>query len=171
MKRSGATVLFLLLAIGCGGSGVSVTVLLNPTGMGSSTRMAPSFFGRVGPVPVTVDVRNESGVDATVEEILVVIMDSQGRTQARTTLAKQQLLQRGESTTYRGVLSGEWSGDSVLGVWTRGAVAGRPPGRSGSCTPLHLSRESEKLQRACERLGFGPQTTETLPGEAVPRMP
>lgn len=154
VKRSCASAGLFLLLVACGGSrsGISVTVLLHRTGMGSSTQMAPSLFRRIGPVPVTVDVRNESGGDAALEEIVAVVMNAAGRTQARITLTKQQVLERGASTRYRGVLSGEWSRDSVVGVWTRVTVGGNRPGLSGSCTPLHMSRDSRKLQRACGHL-------------------
>ncbi|MGV3517292.1 hypothetical protein [Luteitalea sp.] len=125
---------------------LAVTFVRN--GGGGSVRTAGSLAGGSGRTALTIEVKNESGQDTRLEQLVAIVIDAEGRVSARSTVALPRVVKAGSTASFQEGMRGPWVDGAVVGVATR--FDGQA-GYDGSCTPGCPGCDNVKSQQACEQ--------------------
>lgn len=153
-RRFLVIVAVLFAAVGCGWSSdtpLTVTFVRQGSGGGVQSSGGLARVPSGAPVRFTVEVRNASDRESTIDDIVAVVMNADGEVITRFAVAPRQPLRRRTTVTFRPSLEGPWGDDAVLGVAARFDGQDAPV---GVCRPLCPGCDTVTTQRACERLGL-----------------
>lgn len=151
-QRSVAIVVLLqLAAAACRSSPepqAAITFVRQGSGGGVTSTRGLARLGQGAQVSFTVAVRNDSDRETRVDEIVAVVINSDGRVETRVLVAPARFVGARTTVTYRHSMKGGQAGDCVLGVAARFDGLG---GTSAVCTPFCADCDNVKTQRACEQ--------------------
>ena len=144
--------LLLQATVGCRGpsdSPLTVTFVRQGSGGGVQSAGGLARVPAGAPVRFTVEVRNSSDRELTIDDLLAVVINAEGEVITRSAVAARQPVQGGTTVTFQQSLEGQWGDDAVLGVSAR--FDGQQV-YGGVCRPFCPTCDTVKTQRACERL-------------------